>query len=146
MSTTPKPTPQPDLKRDERLKILTLRDAGFTYQAICNQLGFTYRQVQHTCQSQRASPRKPRGQSPKLSEEKMDEIIAWITASKENRRKPYHKVIEELDLNVTPMTLRLALKKRDFTRCKALRKPPLSSQHRRVCLAWALEHVNWDYE
>lgn len=64
---------------------------------------------------------------------------------KENRRKPYYKVIEELDLGVTPMTLRHALKKRGYSRCKALRKPPLSLENRRVRLAWALEHVNWDY-
>lgn len=55
-------------------------------------------------------------------------------------------MIEELDLGVSPMTLRHALKKRGYTRCKALRKPPLSQENRHVRLAWALEHVNWDYE
>lgn len=147
MPTPSPPTPLPTLKsnlgRDDRLRILTLRDAGLPCTAISKQLHLSYRQVQYTCQTQQASPKKPKGQPPKLSEEKMDEIIDWISASKHNRRKPFYQVINELDLGVTVPTLRRALKKRGYTRCKALQKPPLSQEARRVRLAWALEHVNW---
>lgn len=44
------------LSRDDRIRILTLRDAGFTYQQISSQLGFTYRQVQYTCQNEQSTP------------------------------------------------------------------------------------------
>ncbi len=37
------------LTRDQRLQILTLRDAGFTYDAISRQLHVTYEQVEYTC-------------------------------------------------------------------------------------------------
>ncbi|EED14496.1 transposable element Tc1 transposase, putative [Talaromyces stipitatus ATCC 10500] len=76
----------------------------------------------------------------------MDEIIAWISQSKKNRRMPYHKVIRALNLSVSPTTLAYTLRKRGYTRCKALRKPDLSPEHRRQRLIWALEHVNWTIE
>lgn len=117
--------------------------AGLSHTTISNQLHISVRQVQYTCQTQRATPKKPKGQPPKLSEEQMDDIIAWISASKQNRRKPLHKVIEELNLGVTVPTLRRSLKKRGYSRCKALRKPPLSQETRRVHHVWALEHINW---
>lgn len=60
------------------------------------------------------------GQPPKLSEKEINEIIAWISASEDNHHKPYHQVIKELGLEVTPMTLRLALQKWGYSRCKAL--------------------------
>ena len=117
--------------------------AGLSHTTISNQLHISVRQVQYTCQTQRATPKKPKGQPPKLSEEQMDDIIAWISASKQNRRKPLHKVIEELNLGVTVPTLRRSLKKRGYSRCKTLRKPPLSQETRRVHHVWALEHINW---
>lgn len=41
----------------------------------------------------------------------MDKVIAWISASKDDCRKPYSEVIEELRLEVSPLTLGLSLKK-----------------------------------
>lgn len=134
------------LSRDDRIRILTLRDAGFTYQQISSQLGFTYRQVQYTCQNEQSTPRKPPGQRPKLSEEDMDNIITFISSSQRTRRLSYKRVIEELNLPCGETALARALKKRGYSRCKALRKPPLSDDTKRVRLAWALEHVNWTIE
>jgi ketohexokinase/beta-glucosidase len=156
-TTTTMPTPElttpPEasknsarLTRDDRLQVLTLRDAGFTYQQISAQLGITYHQVQYTCQSRQATPKKARGQPPKLSEEDVDNIIDFITSSKRTRRLSYTKVIQELELPVGATALARALRKRGYTRCKALRKPPLSEKNKRVRLAWALEHVNWTVE
>ena len=136
-------TPKPNLDHDHWLQILTLQDASLTHTAISNQLHISVCQVQYTCQTQKATPKKPKGQPPKLSEEQMDDIITWICASKQNHHKPFHKVIEELDLGVTVPTLRRSLKKRGYSRCKALQKPPLSQETHQVCLAWALEHINW---
>lgn len=63
MATTPEPPdpqepPNPPgeskeyslrLNRDDRIRVLALRDAGFTYMQISQQLHITYRQVQYTC-------------------------------------------------------------------------------------------------
>lgn len=43
-------------------------------------------------------------------------------------------------------TLRNSFKRRGYSRCKALRKLPLSPENHHVHLAWALEHVNWTLE
>ena len=117
-------TPRTRLGRDDRLRILTLRDAAHSYAAISNQLHLSQRQVQYTCQTQQATPKKAKGQPPKLSEAQTDEIIAWITASEANRQKPFHQVIQELKLDVSVHTLSNALKKRGYTRCKAFQEPP----------------------
>ncbi|EED13759.1 annexin ANXC4 [Talaromyces stipitatus ATCC 10500] len=134
------------LTRDDRIRVLTLRDAGLTYSQISSQLQISYRQVQYTCQSQQTTPKKARGQIPKLSETDVDKIIEWISSSKRTRRMPYYKVVQELELPVGTAALSRALKKRGYTRCKALAKSPLSDQHKRVRLAWALEHINWTVE
>ena len=153
MPTTPDPPNEPEprqnstrLNRDDRIRVLTLRDAGLTYQQITSQLQMTYRQVQYTCQSHQTTPKKAHGQRPKLSEEDVDKVIDFISSSKRTRRMPYYKVIQELDLPVRTTALSRALKKRGYSRCKALRKPPLSDQNKRVRLAWALAHVNWTME
>ncbi|KAL3706723.1 hypothetical protein TMatcc_007736 [Talaromyces marneffei ATCC 18224] len=134
MPTTPEPTTAPEgareaasggeskpystrLNRDDRIRILTLREA-----------------VQYTCQSQQATPKKARGRTPKLSEEDVDRVIDWISSSKRTRRMPYYKVIRELDLPIGATALARALKKRGYTRCKALRKPPLSDEHKRASI------------
>ena len=148
--TTDPTTPQKEyairLTRDDRIRIQTLREAGLTYQQISQQLHINYRQVQYACQASQVTPKKPRGATPKLSDDQIDEIITWISQSKKNRRMPYYKVIKALDLSVSPTTLAYALKKRGYTRCKALRKPDLGPENRRQRLIWALEHVNWTIE
>jgi ketohexokinase/beta-glucosidase len=124
---TPEPSTPPQqrgnstrLSRDDRIRILALRDAGFTYQQIAHQLQITHRQVQYTCQSQQLTPKKAPGKPPKLSEEDVNDIIAFISSSKHNRRMPFYKVCQELDLPVGPSALARALKKRDYTRHIAL--------------------------
>jgi hypothetical protein len=88
------------LDRDDRIRVLALRDASFTYQQIADQLHITYRQVQYTCESQKSTPRKAKGQPPNLSESDIGNIIDWISASIQHRRLPFYKVVKELDLPV----------------------------------------------
>ncbi|EED12565.1 conserved hypothetical protein [Talaromyces stipitatus ATCC 10500] len=134
------------LTRDDRIRVQTLREAGFTYEQIAKQLNITQNQVQYACQSSQVTPKKARGAPPKLSEAQMDEIIESIFSSKRNRCMSYHKVIKALNLNVAPTTLAYSLKKRGYIRCKALRKPYLSPENRRQRLIWALEHIQWTFE
>ena len=152
MPTTPDPPAEPEsrqnstrLNHDEWIQVLTLRDAGFTYQQITAQLQLTYQQVQYTCQSHQATPKKAPGQIPKLSDD-VDKIIDFISSSKRTQCMPYYKVIQELDLPVGTTALSQALKKRGYSWCEALQKPPLSDQNKHVHLCWALEHVNWTME
>ena len=105
------------LDRDDRIRILTLRDAGFTYQQIVDHLpGITYRQVQYTCQAKTYSPKKARGQTPKLSTTQLDDILAFISSSERAKRLPYAKIIQELDLKVSTQVLARALRARGYSR------------------------------
>ncbi|OJD23870.1 hypothetical protein ACJ73_04772, partial [Blastomyces percursus] len=80
------------LTRDERHEILTLRDACFTYDQIVShfwrmrRVKITHRQVQYACQQEYPTPKKRPGRPVKLTEEQVNEIIEFITASRENRR------------------------------------------------------------
>lgn len=76
---TPTPTPTPAsnplrkprrarLTRDERLRIRTVRDVGWSYQAIVNKYGFTHPAVQYAC-THGETPSKHTGRPPTLSEE-----------------------------------------------------------------------------
>lgn len=148
MASLPQPpqTPRHHISRDQRIIARTLRSQGHTYAQIAQQLHITQRQVQKACTDDRPTPRKAPGRSRKLSEEQLDEIIDFVSTSKETRRMPYSQLIQELNLTISVETLRRALARRGYHRCKALRKPPLSDRTKALRLAWALEHVNWTRE
>jgi transposase len=151
MSTTISPvTPTRKTKtwltRIQRLTVRALRSQTLTYEQIASQLGITYRQVQTACTADRPTPHKSRGQRRKLSEDQLDEIIEFITSSKETRRMLYKTVIKELQLPVCKSTLRKALARRRYHRRKALRKPPMTERTRIIRLNCALEHINWTRE
>jgi transposase len=139
-TTTPAPPTTPTRRsrswatRDQRLLARGLRAQKLTYAQISSQLGMTYRQVQTACTEGRATPRKPRGGRPKLAEDQLDDIIEFITFSKETRRMPYETIIRELQLPVCKSTLRKVLAKRGYHRCKALRKPPITERTRALRL------------
>lgn len=120
--TIPQPphTPRHNATRDQRLIARALRGQGYTYTQIAQELHITRRQVQLACTDDRPTPRKPPGARRKLSDEQLDEIIDFIRTSKETRRMPFSQLIQELHLNVGTETLRRALARRGYHRCKAL--------------------------
>ncbi|KAJ5675673.1 transposable element tc1 transposase [Penicillium macrosclerotiorum] len=113
------------LTRDERLKILTLREEGVSYKRIADRLSCTYRQVQYICELGKATPRKGRGRKPKLSNEQLDDVISWIRSSFDNRQKSVYQIVAELELPVCGDTLRNMLKKRGMRAYPAAQAPPL---------------------
>ena len=130
-------TPRPHsarASRDTRIAARTLRDQRYTYAEIASRLGITQRQVQKAYTDKRPTPRKPRGQRRKLSEDKLNEVIEFITQSKETRRIGFEELIQRLQLPISKNTLRRALARRGYRRCKALRKLPLSNRTRALRL------------
>ncbi|OAX79384.1 hypothetical protein ACJ72_06297, partial [Emergomyces africanus] len=100
------------LNREERKDILILRRLGYTYQAIAEHLHVSHRAVQYTCESNTCDPKKRPGRNSKLSTKQVDDIEAFLAASRENRNMSYKKIIEVLDLDVKQDCLRRALQKR----------------------------------
>ncbi|OJD15902.1 hypothetical protein AJ78_03881 [Emergomyces pasteurianus Ep9510] len=129
------------LNREERKDILILRRMGYTYQAIAEHLHVSHRAVQYTCESNTCDPKKRPGRNSKLSTKQVDDIEAFLTASKENRNMSYKKIIEALGLDVKQDCLRRALAKRGYTRQAA--SMPNCRSTKRSQLIWAI-HKNPD--
>ncbi|QSS52078.1 hypothetical protein I7I53_07583 [Histoplasma capsulatum var. duboisii H88] len=90
------------------------------YQKISDRLEITYRRVQYTCENEIATSRKHTGHSSQLSEEHMDEIIEFISASRINCQMLYKKLIIVLHLEINEKCLGRALKRRGYSHRIAL--------------------------
>lgn len=124
--------------RDDRIRITTLRDAGLTYEQISKQLGLTAHQVQYAVK-QPITPKKRSGRPATLSQEEVDRIIKWMTASEENRNTSWMKIPAILELDVGYYAVRNALRKAGFRRKAARGDPPTAIQH-------ASEDVSQSYQ
>jgi hypothetical protein len=145
----------PRLSRDIRRDILLLRELNdnddeieYTYERIATILScrhgrkVTLRAVQYTVNSCKATPKKEgRGKKPILTTAQVDEIEAYVIYSRIGRQATYLQLGELF--NVSPNTVKYALRKRGYSRRVALRKPPISEKNRLERLAWAHEHVHW---
>jgi transposase len=89
MNTPSTPKRSLNLSRDQQIQACTLHDAGLTYAIIPQRLGCTQRQVQHACQAPQFTPKKRSGRSMKLSQSQQEEIIEFITFTKDGRRYSY---------------------------------------------------------
>ena len=129
--------------RDRRQKILLMTDLGYSQHTIASYLNTFRHVVQYTQKTQRATPKKPKGRPPKLTEDQVDEILEFISTSKQNRRMPYYRVVDVLNLDISRECLSNALNRRGYQHCIALRKPPVSEATRLKRIQFACDHVNW---
>ena len=72
-----------DLTRDDRIRVATLREEGYTYERIRQQLGCTLRQVQYALQHP-LTFKKCKGRPPMLTQKETDKIITWVCYLKVN--------------------------------------------------------------
>lgn len=146
-SEAPQPAParRRRLTRDQRVQVLALRQAGLLYTQIASQLGISLRAVSYTCSHSQPTPQHRRAGRPALlSEEQVDELVSFVTGSKEGRRMRYYELAEHVfHGEVGPEPVRYALHKRGFRRCVASSKPPLSDDSKAARLLFAEQHVDW---
>ena len=119
LPATPKKT---RLTRDDRLRIRTLREVGWSYQDIVSKYGFTYSGVQYAC-THPLTPSKRAGRPPQMNQEQSDALVAFVTASQHNRRLPYEQIADLLGLTCGVESIKYALRKRGFRRCQPHSKP-----------------------
>ena len=129
------PTKQTEVSRDTRLKIQVLRDIGWKYSAIANQLKITIRQVQYACNTRPTPQKQLCGRKPTLDAESRQLLVSFVCASSENRQTPYWQIPWKLGWNVSEEVIRRELKKEDFARRIARRKPSISEINRLCRLA-----------
>ena len=91
---TPEPSrtpPRKRLSRDDRLRILTLRnDAKWKYKDIARVIGCTERVVQYTCEKHQPTPQHHKVERPlKLNKEEINQLKQFVLQSKMTRRIIY---------------------------------------------------------
>lgn len=119
----------PHLTRDDRIRVLTLHEAGFTKAKICEQLGFTRAQVVYTINQGLLSPRKRDGRPKKLTTQEVDAIIAYIRTNAETRQKSWRQIaLHFADLRVNERTIQRACEIRGYKRHVVRHTPPLSDK------------------
>jgi transposase len=147
--TTPSTPPRKRLSRDQRRDILLMRKLGHSYTSIATFLHVTERAVQYTCQKEEATPQHHKtGRPPRLNEEEVDRLVAFVTSTHRTRCLPYHRLAAELwpggEIGVD--SVRHALYSRGYRRRVALKKPPLTPAHKVNRLQWAQQHLTWTQE
>ncbi|KAI1001565.1 hypothetical protein K3495_g6636 [Podosphaera aphanis] len=135
------------LTRDNRLRILTLYNAGHSKEFIMSTLNVSKGQFYRTVSSGRVSPLRSSGRPHALTSEQVDELVAYICQSRETRRMTFL----ELSMNfphwgVGQYAIGSALKRRGYQQRRSRYKPPLSEAVRAQRLSWAQQRVNWTLE
>ena len=136
---------RPNLCRDQRVAVQTLRRYGLSYLAIANQLNISSRQVQYAVERGDVSDSSSRGRPPLLNSSQVNELERYIISSREGRFMTY------LELSMFPFAkwgcgedaIRGALIRRGYRRCISIRKPPLSLENKRKRLIFAQTHRHW---
>ena len=139
----PKQPKEPELTRDQRLRIQTLFfDANFTRDQICLQTGHTYRQVCYAIQHRLTPQKRKSGRRVLLSTPQRKKLIQWVIASRENRETPWIAIPGILGWDCGVSAIRTAFKKEGYRRRVSKRKCPLTEENRKKRLEWAEEHIN----
>lgn len=102
-----------DSTRDQRRDVQLMQSLGISQSAIATRTGLTLSQVQYAA-SHPASPKKRSGRRPALTEAQVEDLIAFITASKEGRRMPYCKLPQALGFTVGEYCIRHTLRSSDI--------------------------------
>ena len=134
-----------DLTRSQRIRCRTLRfEAHWTYTDIARRLQFTERQARRAC-TEDTTPAHRSGRPLTLSPNQIDELIAFISGSRANRRMTflYLATYPFAKWNVSEWVIGNALASRNYQRHIALGKPGLSEASRRKRCEFAEEHIHW---
>ncbi|POR37246.1 Uncharacterized protein TPAR_02558 [Tolypocladium paradoxum] len=131
-----------DSTRDQRRDVQLMQSLGISQSAIATRTGLTLSQVQYAA-SHPASPKKRSGRRPTLTEAQVEDLIEFITASKEGRRMPYCKLPQALGFAVGEYCIRHTLRKLGYRRCVAWPKPPISEKNRLLRLESSHAHRDW---
>jgi transposase len=148
VTNTKMPRGSRHLTVEQRQEVRTLYfQGGNSYTQIQRITGYTKDQIGHAIRAISAKILPRSGRPRTITREQEEELIAFVCASKRNRRMCYL----ELSLNLFEQTIgeqaiRNALYRHGFRRRVARYKPPISEANRIKRLAWAHEHLNWTRE
>ncbi|KAL7794426.1 hypothetical protein V8C37DRAFT_376625 [Trichoderma ceciliae] len=116
---------RPDTTRDQRRDVQLMRRLGYTQVAISTELSLSLDQVQYALSHAETPITRP-GRPSKLSEAQIQELEAFMEASKENQLMPYGKIPQALGWDVGEYCIRHALRKLGYKRPAGGRRKPLA--------------------
>jgi transposase len=133
----------PDSSRDQRRDVKLMYRLGFTQARISSELQLSINQVQYACAHDEI-PMRRSGRPSNLTQDQIDTLIDFISASKTNRRLPFAQIPHALGWDdIGSYCIRHTLRKLGYSRRIARSKPPISEKNQRLRLQWALEHQDW---
>jgi hypothetical protein len=95
------PPKSKDLTRDDRIKILILKEIGWTHTQIVTHFNIIARQVQYACERDHSTSFKCSDRSAVLFTEQQQNLIQYVTAFFENRCLIYSQLAAKFDWNVS---------------------------------------------
>ncbi|KAM0261422.1 hypothetical protein ACHAQJ_002275 [Trichoderma viride] len=124
MEEQPDQSRRPDTTRDQRRDAQLMRRLGYTHSAISRELSLSLSQVQYALSHTETPITRP-GRPSKLTEAQIEELKAFMEASKENERMPYGKIPQALGWDVGEYCIRHTLRKLGYKRPAGPRRKPL---------------------
>jgi len=86
------------------------------------------------------------GRPQLLTNERLDEVIYFLSQSWEGRILDYGSLVKELNLKCKAVTLQQRLHERGYFRCTACQKPYLTLAQVTARFLWAMAHMFWTVE
>ncbi|KAM0483759.1 hypothetical protein ACHAPX_002255 [Trichoderma viride] len=115
MDDQPEQARRPDTTRDQRRDAQLMRRLGYTHAAISAELSLSLSQVQYALSHTETPITRP-GRPSKLTEAQVQELRAFMEASKENELMPFGKIPQALGWDVGEYCIRHTLRKLGYRR------------------------------
>lgn len=117
---------RPDTTRDQRRDAQLMRRLGYTHAAISAELNLSLSQVQYALSHTETPITRP-GRPSKLTEAQVQELKAFMEASKENELMPFGKIPQALGWDVGEYCIRHTLRKLGYKRPAGGRRKSLAA-------------------
>ena len=129
-------------------QVLTLHEGGKTRKEIAHQLRLDPRQVSKAIKRGHIMPPKPLGRLPSLNGDQVDELEGFICSCREGRQMSYLELAigPFKEWGVSERVIRGHLKKRGYSRHRAVSKPRLTESTRIKRKQWAEAHRFWSID
>jgi transposase len=134
-----------------RMRIVALREEGFTLKEITARTDACRRKIQRVCKRFRETGSiqdRPRSGRPPLLNDRQKRVVAQILRKKEatNAESIRKVAVAHHDIVVSRDTIARTLQTFGYAARIKLKKPKLSIEHKRERLAWARNHSSWTIE
>ena len=124
-----------------RVRFKTLLSEGYSQRAAARKLGIPRSSAQYFLERTDRQV-KPPGSTPKISTEKVQEIITWFTGHYDRRTQSLSQIREQFQLDCSDMTLLRAFERHGYHYHVPDCKPFISKANK--LKRWSFAIANWD--